>query len=185
MEVGSAMLAILISFSLTTKSAIACTAPVPRWKTGIATVGVLLLFAISAPAALHAVTQRWVWPGPRPFTVDHEVILAGGRMMTGFLVVDDRAQLPAQAPAFALSDFKRAADWLGVKRDYGLDIDSLEVPFALVAGMQVAGREGCFFFVTPPEVLARRDVAAWRLTPRGDPTTKPFQVMNAAPFIIN
>ena len=100
--------------------------------------------------------------------------------MTGFVVVADGAGRSRQTPVFYLSDFKRAVEWLGLKRDYGLDVDSLKVPFAIVAAMKLGGTGG--YFVTSPETLTGTTVAAWRLTPAGDPAWRPFRIMDATPL---
>jgi len=61
------------------------------------------------------------------------------------------------------SDFIQAFEYSGNGMYQKLNLPPPSVAFAFVAAPNTNGTEGSLF-LAPPEVLARRDVLAWRLT---------------------
>ena len=95
--------------------------------------------------------------------------MLGGKRVAGVLVVPDGASLPAEVPSIHFSDLKTAIDASNVEsyeRVLHPEMESREFGFAASVGSVVGA-----VFVTPPEVMRRRDVGAWRMTI--DPSAPP------------
>jgi hypothetical protein len=86
----------------------------------------------------------------------------GGRPAAALLVVPDREALPQNVPSLHYRDFKDAIDQSAIEFLEKLLYPGLETrEFGFVASVgSVAGP----ILVTPPEVVRRQDVGAWRLT---------------------
>jgi hypothetical protein len=93
-----------------------------------------------------------------------QIVVAGGRKMSGFLVVADEAPLRADIPTLRARDFETLVAQSGVEADQGL-IHPLAppLPFGFVFAPPIgSGVTAPNIFIVPAEVMDRRDVRAWR-----------------------
>jgi hypothetical protein len=92
-----------------------------------------------------------------------ERVVLGSKHMAGFIVVPDDQPVPRDIASMRRSDFIQAFEYSGNGMYQKLPLPPSSVAFAFVAVPNTNGTEGSLF-LAPAEVLARRDVPAWRLT---------------------
>jgi hypothetical protein len=132
------------------------------WRATAFGLGAFIVVLMLAPTCLHWLTQHDVAHHVLPLAKEDDVILGGGRKMTGFLVISDNAPRPLTTPALSLSQFKALMREIPFSLNSPGDLEKLSPPFALVWGMEIKARESSsIFYALPPEVLTRKDVWAW------------------------
>jgi hypothetical protein len=94
-----------------------------------------------------------------------QVIVSGGKLMTGFLVVADGQPLRTDLPAIHLSDFENILDQSDIEEYYQglLHPVAPPLPFGFVFAPRLEKGIGSYYqYIVPVEVMERRDVPAWR-----------------------
>ena len=134
-------------------------------KSVAALIGVLIIL-MAGPGAVHALMLRTASPLPVMYPNNYMHYVAGGRRMTGWLVVADDQPIPLDVPALHLTDFKAIIDASQIEREYqGIitpDVPSL--PFGFVAAPRIEpGTRTTHIYIVPGDVLIRKDVDAWKL----------------------
>ena len=136
------------------------------FRGGVAALAIATLLFLGIPWLAHQLspTREFARKDIEPGAAAH--IVYGGHRMTGFLVVADETPLPKNVPAMHFSTFVSIFRNSGLDKVYGglLSSRAPTIPFAFVSS--VRGEKGEFSiskYVVPPEVLERRDVAAWKL----------------------
>lgn len=95
----------------------------------------------------------------------NQALVFGGHRMTGFLVVADGAPKRSDVPTLQLSDFRTIIRMSNIEVYQGLvDPETPKVPFAFVFAPRLEKDAlSSLQFITPPEVIERREVEGWRL----------------------
>lgn len=93
---------------------------------------------------------------------NHHVVF-GGRRVTGMLVVSDDAPLRTDVPTMTISRFAEFVKLSNVEFYQGLlNPRAPEVPFGFISAPRIEkGVASDYQYIVPPEVMHRRDVAAW------------------------
>jgi hypothetical protein len=122
-------------------------------------------------AALLVVSVPWIAHrlSPTPYDGQHlvsgsdEIVVAGGRKMSGMLVLADDAPLRADVPTLHFKDFEALVIQSGVESSQGLVHPvSPALPFGFVFAPPVGtGMTAPDIFIVPAAVMERRDVQAW------------------------
>jgi hypothetical protein len=129
----------------------------------ILAIAVALFFAV--PWAAHRVAGLEHLSERPSFAQEPDVaIVAGGRRMTGFLVVADDAPLRADIPTLHLSDFIKLVQDSSVEHYQGLvNPVAPEVPFGFVFTPRLEKQVSSEYrYIVPAFVMEQRDVAIWR-----------------------
>jgi hypothetical protein len=135
-----------------------------RWHATALGFGAFMLVLLLAPACLHWLTRRDLADHVLPPTREEDVILGGGRKMTGFLVVSDETPRPLVTPSLPFSQFEPLLREIPFPMDptSRAQLERLALPFAFVWGAPIkAPNSSTTFYALPTEVLARSDVWAW------------------------
>jgi hypothetical protein len=98
-----------------------------------------------------------------------EAVVAGGRQMSGFLIVPNGAALRPDVPSLHYSDFEKIVAQSDIETYQGLVHPvAPALPFGFVFAPRLErGIESALLFLVPANVMEHRDVPAWRfeLTP--------------------
>lgn len=124
-------------------------------------IATAVLFA-SAPWAAH---RLWSTKGVEgPMHAGEEAVVAGGRQMSGFLIVADGAPLRPDVPSLHYSDFEAIVAQSDIESYQGLlHPVAPGLPFGFVFAPRLErGVESAPLFIVPANVVERRDVSAWR-----------------------
>jgi hypothetical protein len=135
-----------------------------RWHATALGLGAFVVILVIAPACLHWLIRRDLADHPLPPAQEEDVILGGGRKMTGFLVVPDDTPRPLATPALPLSQFKPLLQEIPFAMDpkSRAQLERLALPFAFVWGAPLKAPESSTtFYALPAEVLIRSDVWGW------------------------
>jgi hypothetical protein len=144
-----------------------------QWQVGAASIAAAAALFLLAPMLSRAQALREIAAHPAfDRTGPNEQVVAGGRHITGFLVVADEAERPRSIPALHVSDFIHLLRLGGLENELGPIKAFVErVPFALVLAPRIDvpridQKDRSNIFVAPPRILQEPDVWAWRLTMR-------------------
>jgi len=127
-----------------------------------------LLFAaalfVCVPWMAHSFSPIDVPAGDNLLPKHNDVLVFGGRRMSGFLVVEDDMALRSDVPMIHLEDFAALIERSGVEGDQGLLHPVMPaLPFGFVfAPRHEKGVSTDNQFIVPPQVIERRDVPVWR-----------------------
>jgi hypothetical protein len=143
------------------------------WR-GFGAFAVVLSLLVTIPALAY----RWDALGVRDLSRDSlkpdEALVLGGRHAAAFLVIPDGASLPRAVPAIHFSDFSKGVRASDIEQYQTLLVPGLEgreFAFVMSPGPDQPGK----IFITPPEVLLRRDVRVWRFQlAKGDILQGPY-----------
>ena len=142
---------------------------VARWQSAAMVVGATMLLFVIFPALPHALALRELRTHPPiPASGPHDEIVTGGRRMSGFLVVPDGEVGPRSVPVMQASEFARMIHATPLEGDFGPFLDQVlaRAPFAFVGAARIDGPNDMNIYIVSPEVLARKDIWAWRFTTR-------------------
>jgi hypothetical protein len=91
--------------------------------------------------------------------------IAGGRRITGMLVVADDAPRPLNVPSMTISQFSTIVRASGIESYQGLVTPKAPpLPFAFLTSARLEKASGSHYqYIAAPEVILRRDVPGWRL----------------------
>lgn len=94
----------------------------------------------------------------------NEMIVFGGRRMSGFLVVGDGSPLRSDFPTLELSTFSAIIKQSHVEEVYQgvLNPHTPPVPFGFISAPTFDPTPSYAAYIVPPEVVERQDVLAWR-----------------------
>jgi hypothetical protein len=98
-----------------------------------------------------------------PLATRNEAFVFGGRLMSGFLVVDDDQPLRDDVPSLHLADFAAMVAQSGLEYHQDLIHPTLPpLPFGFVFAPRVEkGSISASLYIVPAEVVERREVSAW------------------------
>ncbi len=135
-----------------------------RWHATALGLGTFVLILLLAPACLHWLIRRELADHVLPPAKEDDVILGGGRKMTGFLVVPDETPRPLATPALPLGQFEPLLREIPFSMDpkSRTQLERFALPFAFVWGAPIkAPNSSTTFYALPTEVLVQSDVWAW------------------------
>lgn len=162
-------------------------APPLRWAYGAGTIAIAAFAFLIAPAISNAFMSSPLRArGEPPAT---EMIVPGGRFITGFQVIPDGGRRPLDVPTLFVSEFVKLVRITDLERDFGpfVDLAVRRVPFALVVTGRLDALDQSNILIAPVDVLMRPDVAVWRLQIRQGPPGAPAwntlrEALAAEPF---
>jgi hypothetical protein len=144
---------------------------IPTWTVwpaiaGLATVILALLVGPLIDGRLER-TVLATLPAPQP----NEVIIAGDRFPTGFIVRENRSSSSA-VTVTSVADLRALFQKTFPTPEYDNSLEAIveSAPIALIyaplrkAGAELIGKAGYGYFILPEQVLLRRDVRGWRLS---------------------
>ena len=180
--------AVFFACGFATRQEVASAVPTENRTPRLALAGLLVTMSlwIVTPGMAHrldpigAAAFRTVQPNAG------ERVVLGSRHMAGFIVVPDDQAVPRDVASMRRSDFIQAFEYSGNGMYQKLNLPPPSVAFAFVAAPNTNGTDGSLF-LAPPEVLARRDVLAWRLTletPSEEGRGYWFRVSEANPVVL-
>ncbi len=122
----------------------------------------IVLIAVAATPFVMRVSASPYFPEPR---VSDNLVVFGGRRITGTLVVADDKPLPKEIASIHISDFVNIIHHTAVEAEQGLVTPGPPpLPFAFVAAPEANllsyGRND--LFIAPAEVLSKPNVPFWR-----------------------
>ncbi|MBX9775401.1 MAG: hypothetical protein K2Y71_13455 [Xanthobacteraceae bacterium] len=158
-----------------------------RWTYGAGTIAVAGFAFLIVPAISNAVMSSPLRARGEPSAT--EMIVPGGRFITGFQVVADGDKRSLDVPTLSVSEFVKLVRMTDLETDFGrfIDLAVRRVPFALVVTGRFDALDQSNILIAPVDVLTRPDVAAWRLQLRQGPPGGPAwntlrEVVAAEPF---
>ncbi len=148
-----------------------------RAGTGALAAAALLLLCFATPWTVHRFLRPAVYfPPNTPLAYGRgrapgEQFVFGGSRLTGELVVADDEPLRTDVPTLHLSDFLNIVRQSGVEAVQNLVTpEPPAVPFGFIDSPNlVSGEPTKYRYITPPAVVVRKDVPAWRLETAGMP----------------
>jgi hypothetical protein len=138
-----------------------------RWQTGAAVLAMIAAVFLLVPAFSRVLVEREIAShGPvGPFAEDKHVV-AGGRQISGFLVIADEADNGTGLPALPWSKLVKLIEMTRLEDDFGPFLKDLadKTPFALATGVRLIGPRYLTLYIAPTKMIEQRDAWAWRLT---------------------
>jgi hypothetical protein len=110
--------------------------------------------------------------GPVGRPTENEHIVAGGKRITGFLVVADEADASTSVPTLPWSKFVEVIEMIRLQNEVGPFLNDLagKTPFAFVTGVRFDARvplplygAPLLLYIAPLELIEQRDAWAWKL----------------------
>jgi hypothetical protein len=138
-----------------------------RWQSGAALVAITAGLFLVIPVLSHVLAQRDLASHARFISAaPNEHVVAGGNMITGFIVMPDGTSPPVATASLPLSEFKKLIQYTRLENEFGPFLEEVtgEVPFAFFAAPRLDSKSHWSFYIAPPAVLEQREVWAWRLT---------------------
>jgi hypothetical protein len=138
-----------------------------RWQSGAALVAITAGVFLVIPVLSNGLARRELAPHAGFVSAaPNEHVVAGGKKITGFIVIPDGTSPPVATASLPLSEFKKLIQYTRLENEFGpfLEIVGREVPFAFVAAPRLDSKSYWSFYIAPPAVLEQREVWAWRLT---------------------
>jgi hypothetical protein len=92
-------------------------------------------------------------------------VVAGGKIITGFMVVGDDAPRPHNVPSLSASEFSKVIGLTVLQKDWGPFVQPLvaSVPFSMIWTVYAEQAERTFIFIGPADLIRRREVKMWRI----------------------
>jgi hypothetical protein len=138
-----------------------------RWQTGAAVLAMIAAVFLLVPAFSRVLAESEIAShGPvGPFAEDKHVV-AGGRQISGFLVIADEADNGTGPPALPWSKFVKLIGMTRLEDEFGPFLKDLadKTPFALATGIRLIGPRYLTLYIAPAKMIEQRDAWAWRLT---------------------
>ena len=161
------LVALLLATGFTNPSIEQPSVPNVRRLTRCGALGLLLAGILMA--TIPWIAHRFFFPaavaaGTSPLRKE-DVLVYGGRRMSGFLVVADGMPLRGDIPTVHISSFAEimARSYIETLYQGLLDPVAPPLPFGFVFAPRVEGGVGSHsLYIVPAEVMERRDVPAWR-----------------------
>jgi hypothetical protein len=138
-----------------------------RWQTGAAVLVLIAGMFILAPAFSHALIERELaLHGPVGPPTENVHILAGGKRISGFLVIPDEADGDCSVPALRWRKFVELIQMIGLEAEFGAFLKDLagKSPFAFITGVRFDVGNQQLVYIAPSKLIEERDALAWRLT---------------------
>jgi hypothetical protein len=138
-----------------------------RWQSGAALVAITAGLFLVIPVLSHVLARRELAFHARFVSAaPSEHVVAGGKKITGFIVMPDGTSSPVATASLPLSEFKKLIQYTRLENEFGPFLEEVagEVPFAFVAAPRLDSKSHWSFYIAPPAVLEQREVWAWRLT---------------------
>jgi hypothetical protein len=138
-----------------------------RWQSGAALVAITAGLCLVIPVLSHVLARRELASHARFVSAaPNEHVVAGGKKITGFIVMPDGTSPPVATASLPLSEFRKLIQYTRLENEFGPFLEEVarEVPFAFVSAPRLDGKSHWSFYIAPPAVLEQRDVWAWRLT---------------------
>ena len=136
-----------------------------RWQSGAALIAVMAALFLVVPMLARELARRELGAHPSFSSLQpNEVVVLGGRHVSGFLVVSDDAVLPTSFPALRISEFVRLVHLTTLEPESGpFSRDVIgRIPFAFVfAPAPSSGLSN--LYVASPRLLEEPGVWAWRI----------------------
>lgn len=172
------------------------TRPIPSARTVRRDVRLGAILTVGGTAALFLIlpVMRLIYPSPKASLPPGEsqantAIVGDLARSTGLLVVADDQPLPHGVPSVHLSRFAEILDLSRFQGGQGIIAPkSPPIPFGFIE-MPYLDRAGARILITPPEMVTRRDVHAWRITfggwnPTGEVNSDNWDhVESATPYV--
>lgn len=159
----------------------------PSWRSG----AVVVIAAVALYASVPWISYRiFTSIGPQANQVrvrPDEAYVAGGRHLSGFVVVADGEPLPTDTPTMHFSDFKTIVVRSGIEQSMVLLPPAgpgLPFGFVFAPRIDLGIRTSGSVFVVPADVVQRSSVAAWHFEitkNQSGPLDRPY-VMQAEPW---
>jgi hypothetical protein len=138
-----------------------------RWQTGAAVLVAISAIFLFVPAFSHMLTEREIAShGPIGRPAENEHILAGGKRISGFLVVADEVVAGTGIPTLRWSTFVELIEMIRLQNEFGPFLNDLagKTPFAFVTGVRFDALGQQLLYIAPTELIEQRDAWAWKLT---------------------
>jgi len=136
-----------------------------RWQSGAALITVMAAIFLVVPVLAREMARRELAAHPSFRSLQaNEVVVLGGRRVSGFLVVPDDEVLPTSVPALRISEFVRVVHLTALDPEVGsFSRDVIgKTPFAFVFAPALSiGFSN--LYVVSPRLLSEPDVWAWRI----------------------
>ena len=158
------LIALFISMGMSNPQSVAGKTEASGRLVAYGTSGLIVaaLLAVAVPGIAHRLSsiqddQNHLVSGP------DEIVVAGGRKMSGFLVLADEAPLRADIPTLHFGDFEAQVAQSGVESYQGLVHPvSPALPFGFIFAAPVGtATTAPNIFIVPAEVMESRGVQAW------------------------
>jgi hypothetical protein len=138
-----------------------------RWQTGAAILTMIAAAFLLVPAFSHALAEHEIalHAPVGPFADDTHFV-AGGRRISGFLVIADEADTGTGVPTLPWSKFVDLIKLTRLENEFGPFLKDLaeQTPFALVTGVRLNGPRYSTLYIAPANMIEQRDAWVWRLT---------------------
>jgi hypothetical protein len=145
--------------------------PLP-WRRGVLAIAVVAALFVGGPGlSKHLMSGKVDEYRAAAAVRPGDMIVPGGRFITGFQVVEDGSSRSLQIPTLFVSEFTKLARMTNIEGDFGafVDIAVRRVPFALVVSGRFDNANQSNIFIAPVSMLEQPAVAAWHLQIREGP----------------
>lgn len=134
----------------------------PRYAATALIAGSVVL--VAAPWLAYRINLTGLAAGELPQARKGEAFVAGGRQMSGLLVIDDKSPLPHHIPAVHIADFEAIVARSNVEFYQNLiHPNPLPVPFGLVFAPRLEkDHVSSLIYIVPAEVLEQSTAPAWQ-----------------------
>jgi hypothetical protein len=139
-----------------------------RWQSGAGLLAIAAALFLVVPGLSYALARREIAAHPTVGGLAaNEIVVPGGRRITGFLVIPDGTAVPVQTPALTVSEFIKLIGYALLEHDVGPFVQEAiaKAPFAFIAAARIDDRDDrnqLGLYIAPPAMLEERDVWAWR-----------------------
>ena len=143
-----------------------------RWQTGAAVLVTIAAVFLLVPAFSRVLVEHEIAShAPVGPFADDKHFVAGGRQISGFLIIADEAgadevDTGTGVPALRWSKFVELIEMTRLEGEFGSFLKDLadKTPFALVTSVRFVGPRYSTLYIAPAKVIEQRDAWAWRLT---------------------
>jgi hypothetical protein len=134
------------------------------WRTGALVVTAAVVLYATVPWISYRIFTSTVSQANQIRVKPDEAYVAGGRRLSGFVVVADGEPLPTDTPTMHFSDFKAIVVASGIEQSMMLlppAGPALPFGFVFAPRIDLGIRSSGSIFVVPTDVVQRSDVRAW------------------------